>query len=141
MIKYIVLFIIIACTLFYCTSLPTSIDLSKEKSFLLENSDKCKIIIYKECSNSNNSSEYIFGKYDIPKIISFISDQSTGGFLKCGFSGEIDFLKDNNSILSERMFFNSECGNIVIKLYNTLYSQKITKEGVAFLMKLSGDKK
>jgi len=74
---------------------------------------------------------------NMESVLSFITKRPAE-FYKCGYSGEIIFMKDADRALTERMKFNIEpgCEHIVYMFNRELYSRKISKKGLEFLREL-----
>lgn len=99
------------------------------KNFLKSKAKSVQI----KCSANNFQTE-IAEPNDIKNIINFISDENSP-FYKCGYTGTIDFMKNNASILDGTISFNLHQGCMhIVYIYNEkIFAKKITPEGIHYL--------
>lgn len=61
-----------------------------------------------------------------------ITDE-TSEFYKCGYTGTIEFFKDNVSISNMQFNLMNECNHIVFRVKDNIYSKKISPQGIGML--------
>lgn len=61
-----------------------------------------------------------------------ITDE-TSEFYKCGYTGTIEFFKDNISISNMQFNLMNECNHIVFRVKDNIYSKKISPQGIELL--------
>ncbi|HEX2787085.1 MAG TPA: hypothetical protein VHP32_04205 [Ignavibacteria bacterium] len=61
-----------------------------------------------------------------------ITDE-TSEFYKCGYTGTIEFFKDNISISNMQFNLMNECNHIVFRVKDNIYSKKISDKGIEVL--------
>jgi hypothetical protein len=61
-----------------------------------------------------------------------ITDE-TSEFYKCGYTGTIEFFKDNISISNMQFNLMKECNHIVFRVKDNIYSKKLSDKGIEIL--------
>lgn len=61
-----------------------------------------------------------------------ITDE-TSEFYKCGYSGTIEFFKDNISVSNMQFNLMPECNHIIFRTKNNMYSKLISPQGIEIL--------
>jgi len=110
------------------------------KTYMQENTDRVEILFYAGQGQKGTKpilAQTFMDRENMDRVLSFIT-KKPAEFYKVGYSGEIIFLKEANSALTERMKFNidPEFEHIVYMFNRELYSRKISKKGLAFLREL-----
>lgn len=110
------------------------------KTYMQENTDRVEILFYTEPVHKGTKpilAQTFMDRENMDRVLSFIT-KNPAEFYKSGYSGEIIFLNEANSALTERMKFNIEPGSehVVYMFNRELYSRKISKKGLAFLREL-----
>lgn len=61
-----------------------------------------------------------------------ITDE-TSEFYKCGYTGTIEFFKDNLSVSNMQFNLMKECNHIIFRTKNNMYSKLISPQGIEIL--------
>lgn len=61
-----------------------------------------------------------------------ITDE-TSEFYKCGYTGTIEFFKDNISVSNMQFNLMPECNHIIFRTKNNMYSKLISPQGIEIL--------
>ncbi len=117
----------------------TSIDYAM-KMYMRDNADRVEILFNTGQNHKGMKpvlAQTFMDRENIERVLSFIT-KKPAEFYKCGYSGEIIFLSDADSGITERMKFNIEpgCEHIVYMFNRELYSRQISKKGLEFLREL-----
>jgi len=131
--------IIIGVVFLFLVGCDSSIDYAM-KMYMQDNTDRVEILFYTVQVQKGTKpilAQTFMDRENMERVLSFIT-KKPAEFYKCGYSGEIIFLKYANSALTERMKFNIEpgCEHILYMFNRELYSRKISKKGLAFLREL-----
>jgi hypothetical protein len=110
------------------------------KMYMQDNTDRVEILFYAGPGHKGTKpilAQTFMDRENMDRVLSFIT-KKPAEFYKVGYSGEIVFLYETNSALTERMKFNIEPGfeHIVYMFNRELYSRKISKKGLVFLREL-----
>jgi len=73
-------------------------------------------------------------KEDIEKFKDIFTNESTPRY-KCGYTGLIEYFKDNKTIKSMEFNLTPECGHIVFTLRGRAFSKKLSDNGLSLLQK------
>ncbi len=68
------------------------------------------------------------------KLIQAITDETTPEY-KCGYTGTIEYFKENRSILTGEFNSMPGCSHIVFRLKKNMHSKKLTPESLIILNK------
>ena len=125
--------------LIFLAGCDTSIDYAM-KMYMRDNTDRVEILFNTGQNHKGMKpllAQTFMDHENIERVLSFIT-KKPAEFYKCGYSGEIIFLSDENSGTTERMKFNIEpgCEHIVYMFNRELYSRQISKKGLEFLREL-----
>jgi len=123
------LFLNLFFSLFICFSCSESIVSSFKKS--VNDADKIKIYFYKNGESSERIESIISvdNKDEIKKFIDCITDEDAP-FYKCGFTGSAELFKNNESLINMEFNIKSGCCHIIFKFRETMFSKKISDEGI-----------
>ena len=110
------------------------------KTYMQENTDRVEILFYTGPVHKGMKpilAQTFMDRENMDRVLSFIT-KNPAEFYNAGYSGEIIFLKEANTALTERMKFNIEPGfeHVVYMFNRELYSRKISKKGLVFLREL-----
>ena len=122
-------------SLFIYSSCSNSIVSSFKKE--LKDSDKIKIYFYKSDTSAAGKFESIVNiddKNEIQNFINCISEQDAP-FYKCGFTGSIEFFKNNLSVINMEFNIKPDCRHIIFKFRETMFSKDITDDGIKLINK------
>ena len=125
--------------LIFLAGCDTSIDYAM-KMYMRDDADRVEILFNTGQNHKGMKpvlAQTFMDRENIERVLSFIT-KKPAEFYKCGYSGEIIFLSDENSGTTERMKFNIEpgCEHIVYMFNRELYSRQISNKGLEFLREL-----
>jgi len=120
-------------SLFILSSCSNSIVSSFKKE--LKDSDKIKIYFYKNDTSKSGKFESIVNIDDKSEIQNFINciSEKDEPFYKCGFTGSIEFFKNNLSIINMEFNVQPGCRHIIFKFRDTMFSKDITDDGIKLI--------
>ena len=131
--------IILGFALLVLIGCSSSID-EAMKLYMKENIDRIEILFYTVEGTKGMQpilAQTFMDRENLDRVLSFIT-KKPAEFYKCGYTGEMIFIQDAQSVLKERMKFSIEpgCEHIVYMFDRNLYSRKISKKGLLFLKEL-----
>lgn len=126
-----VFILILAVMFFGCDdSIKTSLDKQ------LAGVNKVKIyftdIVPKDTAAEQKAIITITNQDTVNMLMQSITDE-TSEFYKCGYTGTIEFFKDNLSISNMQFNLMKECNHIVFRAKNNMYSKMISGQGIEIL--------
>jgi len=95
-----------------------------------------KLYFYDKSGNLTNKNNIITiqDKDIINKLLNAITDETAPEY-KCGYTGTIEYFKENKSILVGEFNSMPECSHIIFRLKKDMYSKKLSPESLIILNK------
>jgi hypothetical protein len=102
----------------------------------LKGTDMIKLYFYDKTGKLTNKNNIITiqDKDIINKLMQGIADETAPEY-KCGYTGTIEYFKENKSILTGEFNSMPECSHIVFFLKKNMHSKKLSPESLIILNK------
>jgi hypothetical protein len=131
--KNVIKIVLLFLAVIFC-SCEDSIKASLDKQ--LAGADMIKLYFYDKSGNLTNKNNIITiqDKDIINKLLNAITDETAPEY-KCGYTGTIEYFKENKSILVGEFNSMPECSHIIFRLKKDMYSKKLSPESLIILNK------
>lgn len=132
--KFVLKIILLFTVVIFCSCEDDSIKASLDKQ--LAGTDMIKLYFYDKTGKLTNKNNIITvqDKEIIGKLMQAITDE-TAPDSKCGFTGTMEYFKENKSILVAEFNSLPECAHVIFRLKNNMFSKKLTPESLIILNK------
>jgi hypothetical protein len=118
----------------FCSCDESSIKASLDKQ--LSGTDMVKIYFFDKTGNLSAKSSIITiqDKEIIAKLLLAITDETSPEY-KCGYTGSIEYFKENKSVLVGEFNSMPECSHIVFRLKKNMHTKKLSPESLIIINK------
>jgi len=118
----------------FCSCDESSIKASLDKQ--IAGTDMIKLYFYDKTGNLTAKSSIITiqDKEIISKLLLAITDETTPEY-KCGYTGSIEYFKENKSVLVGEFNSMPECSHIVFRIKKNMHSKMLSPESLIIINK------
>lgn len=128
-----IIYYVFLLTVFSLTGCDESVKNSVDKQ--LKDVNKVKIYVFEKGKETITNSENVITiqNPDTVNMLKGSISDSPADFYKCGYSGSIEFFKDNESISNMSFNIQPDCNHIVFRVKDRMMSRKLTDQGINLL--------
>jgi hypothetical protein len=132
--KFIFKIVLLFTVVIFCSCEDDSIKASLDKQ--LAGTDMIKLYFYDKTGKLTNKNNIVTvqDKEIIGKLMQAITDE-TAEDNKCGFTGTMEYFKENKSTLVVEFNSLPECAHGIFRLKDNMFSKKLTPESLIILNK------